>query len=320
MPMRITLTVSLIGTKSGLIKTVQAKAEADRKATEALEEKTRALEEQQRAEERGIDLSYLQQDLQLEIAQGLTTEAEARNRVIETLYSQLDAAETDNERKIIAAELDQRLFEDELARIEEGKQAYIEASEAKMKQDDAEMAAKQQTTDAAIGLAANLGDFLTTIAGENKGLAIAGLVVEQAAAIASIISQTAIANAKAAAASPLTAGQPFVTINTISAALSAASTIAATAKGIQQINAAGGGAVGGTAGGGGASSVPFGPSASTPRTSGTIAGDGATGIEVPDQNGVRTGETTVMAVVAQGDITNSQERAARAKRLRTFGG
>lgn len=85
---------------------------------------------------------------------------------------------------------------------------------------------------------AQFGSLLQQIAGKNKALAIAGLIVEQAAGVAKIIVNTSVANAKAVAANPLMAGQPWVTINTISAGLSIASAIAATAKGIQQINSA----------------------------------------------------------------------------------
>jgi hypothetical protein len=85
-------------------------------------------------------------------------------------------------------------------------------------------------------LVGQFGSFLSAIAGKNKELAIAGLVIEQAAAVAKIIVNTAAANAKAVEQFPTTAGQPWVTINTISAALGVASAIAATAKGISQIN------------------------------------------------------------------------------------
>jgi hypothetical protein len=97
---------------------------------------------------------------------------------------------------------------------------------------------------------AQLGGLLQQIAGKNKALAIAGLIVEQAAGVARIIVNTAAANAKAVLASPTTFGQPWVTINTVSAGLGIASAIAATAKGISQINSAsssGGGASGGGA-------------------------------------------------------------------------
>ena len=69
-----------------------------------------------------------------------------------------------------------------------------------------------------------------------KAAAVAGVAIEKASAIVSIWTNTAIANAKAVAAFPLTAGQPWVTINTVSAAVSTAATIAAAAMAIGQIN------------------------------------------------------------------------------------
>ena len=104
--------------------------------------------------------------------------------------------------------------------------------------DETEKDKKAKITNAYINLVGQFGNFLQSIAGKNKELAIAGLVIEQAAAVARIIVDTAQANAKAVAAFPLTLGQPFVTINTISAALGIGSAIAATAKGIAQINQA----------------------------------------------------------------------------------
>jgi hypothetical protein len=69
-----------------------------------------------------------------------------------------------------------------------------------------------------------------------KALAKASVVIEKAAAIGQIVASTGIANAKAVAASPLTLGQPWVTINTVSAALSIAGVIAAGIQQISQIN------------------------------------------------------------------------------------
>jgi hypothetical protein len=69
-----------------------------------------------------------------------------------------------------------------------------------------------------------------------KKMAIAGIVIEKAAAIGQIWTNNAIANAKAIASFPLTFGQPWVTINTVSAALSTAATIAAAAQAISGIN------------------------------------------------------------------------------------
>jgi hypothetical protein len=102
--------------------------------------------------------------------------------------------------------------------------------------DMAELEAKAELQTAYLDLAGQFGSFLKEIAGKNKKLAIAGVVVEQAAAIGKIVVNTAIANAKALAATPLTFGMPFIAINTISAGLSIASSIAAGVKAIQQIN------------------------------------------------------------------------------------
>jgi hypothetical protein len=68
-----------------------------------------------------------------------------------------------------------------------------------------------------------------------KAVAIASISIEKADAISKIISSTAVANAKAIAASPLTVGQPFVTTNNITAGLNIASAVGAGANAIGQI-------------------------------------------------------------------------------------
>ena len=88
-----------------------------------------------------------------------------------------------------------------------------------------------------LGLFQSFGSLLGQIAGKNKALAISAVVIQQAAAIGQIIANTAIANAKSVAASPLTAGMPWVAINTVSAGLSIASAVAAGVKSIREINA-----------------------------------------------------------------------------------
>jgi hypothetical protein len=67
---------------------------------------------------------------------------------------------------------------------------------------------------------------------ESKALAIASIIVDQVASVSRIVSNTGIANAQALAISPLTFGQPWVTINTISAAASIAGSIASAGKSI----------------------------------------------------------------------------------------
>jgi len=108
-------------------------------------------------------------------------------------------------------------------------------SDEKKKIKQEEVAAEQQLEQAKLAFAGNIGNAMKTLAGKNKALAIAGVVVSQAAAIGNIISQTGIANAKALAATPLTFGQPFITMNTISAGLSIAGAIKSASQSISQI-------------------------------------------------------------------------------------
>lgn len=68
-----------------------------------------------------------------------------------------------------------------------------------------------------------------------KGLAIVEIVREQVKSVSDTVQSTVAANAKAVAASPLTAGQPFVGINTAQAAIGIASGVATAAKSIQSI-------------------------------------------------------------------------------------
>ena len=111
--------------------------------------------------------------------------------------------------------------------------------------------ARKQVQLAIIGLSIQFGQTLSQIGNvllqEAQGrdekrfknaqiMAVAGIAIEKAAAIGQIWTNNAIANAKAIAAFPLTFGQPWVTINTVSAALSTAATIAAAAQAISGIN------------------------------------------------------------------------------------
>lgn len=187
------------------------------------------------------------------------------------------------------------------------KKKYADARNEVTKQEvDVEKAAQQAKIDLNnryLDLAGQFGSVLQQIAGKNKALAIAGVVVEQAASIGRIISNTGVANAKAVAASPLTAGQPFVALNTVSAGLSIASSVAAGIKAVQQINQAQPG------GGSGASpvsgaSAPIAPAAPITNTV----------TQLDSQSVNQLGSATNRAYVLETDVTNSQERIKRINR------
>jgi hypothetical protein len=117
--------------------------------------------------------------------------------------------------------------------------------------DALEVENQQNLWKAKVAIAADFGNVLNTIASalmadaqgrdkeqfeRAKGLAKAAVVIQKAAAIAEIVANTAIANAKAVAAFWMTGGQPWVTINTVAAGVSIAGVIAAGAAQLAQIN------------------------------------------------------------------------------------
>jgi hypothetical protein len=174
-----------------------------------------------------------------------------------------------------------------------------------------------------LGLFQQFGGLLTEIAGKNKGLAIAGVVIQQAAAIGQIVANTAIANAKSVAASPLTAGMPWVAINTISAGLSIASTIASAVKSIQQINSTN--AESASAGGASAGSTAAAPAPpAPPQVASTAAPQiNTAGGQNPNTQLAQTisgAMQPVKAYVVSGDVSSQQALDRRTSRAATFSG
>ena len=222
------------------------------------------------------------------------------------------------------AEKRQILYDQELLELENTELTEAQKTEIKKKYADAraevtnqevatEKAAQQAKIDLNnqyLNLAGQFGGVLQQIAGKNKALAIAGVVVEQAASIGRIISNTGVANAKAIAASPLTAGMPFVGINTVSAGLSIASSVAAGLKAVQQINQAQPG------GGGGASAVSSGGAAAPVAPSAPIQN---TVTQLDQQSINQMGSATNRAYVVESDVTNKQERITRINRAARLG-
>jgi len=172
-----------------------------------------------------------------------------------------------------------------------------------------------------LNVIAGIGNSLAQLAGKNKALAIAAIAIEKAAAIGSIIVNTQLANIKALAASPLTAGMPWVAINTAAGALAVAATIASGVKAVQDINAVqvpGGAASSGGSAGGGATMPTYGgaPSATTPQIQTQGGANPATQISQTIQ---QANQMPVRAYVVSNDITNQQALDRKTNRGATFG-
>ncbi len=166
-----------------------------------------------------------------------------------------------------------------------------EASDKSIADAQAEADAKLAIQNAQIGIAeAGIG-LIKELAGENKKILAAALIAENAAGVAKIIINTVAANAKAVVASPLTAGQPWVAINSIGAGIGIASSVAATAKGLSALGEGGSPDSGNVPSGGGAS-------AATPQFN--VVGDSSINQIAALQ------QTPVQAYVVSGEVTTSQ--------------
>ena len=195
--------------------------------------------------------------------------------------------------------------------------------ESEIATERAAMQAKHEINMAYLGLFEQFGNLLGQIAGKNKAVAIAGIVISQAAAIGQIIANTAIANAKSVAALPLTFGQPWVAINTISAGLSIASTIASAAKSIAQINSQPGGSGGsssaGATGGSSAAQLPKPPTVSGAAAPQIQSGQGINPTTQIAQT-IGAAQKPIKAYVVAGDVSSQQALDRRTSRAATFTG
>jgi len=154
-----------------------------------------------------------------------------------------------------------------------------------------------------VALLSGFGNLLGAIAGENKDMQIAAVIVSQAASIAQIVSNTSAANARALLELGPIAGAAAATRQSIQAGISIASTVAAGVKAIQQIRSAesGGGISAGAAtvsAGGGGGGVPSAPPAIN------IVGQSPTS-QLADVIGAQT-QQPVRAYVVSNDVTTAQ--------------
>ena len=136
-------------------------------------------------------------------------------------------------------------------KTEDEKKAADERKRIKMEEIDF----KNMMQNLELDIVEKFGGILQDLAGKNKKLATAGVIIQSAASIARIIANTAAANARAILELGPIAGSAFAIKNSISAGLSVVATTIAAVKAIQQINSADSGASA-SGGGAGAPRVP----------------------------------------------------------------
>ena len=261
----------------------------------ALSDKTKEQQQKDADLKRYISFSSLQSEIDtLSVANTLREDdfqADlARNELKQQkLLEQMDlevAAVKDDEQKKLEI---RKKYGDQLAQIEKDNTAIIKA----------EMQARTDIQLKYADVVGQLGSVLQQAAGDNKGLAIAGLIIEQAAGVAKIVINTQVAAAKAGYFTPI----GIATL--ISGALSVVSAVIATKKGIDQINAVQ--VPGGGGGGGGASA----PSIQAPRVGTAAAPQMAEGVGANPSSQIaqtigNASKEPVRAYVVSQDITSQQ--------------
>jgi hypothetical protein len=265
-------------------------------------------EDQQRLMQLDEERAAKKRELDFQEIQNLITDLDYKNDLLDIDFEE-DQQRLANKEAYIA---EQKAIELSNLNLTEKERIEIIAKYAKQEQDidkaitDSKRAEREAQTAMELqylGFAEQAGNLLMQIAGKNKSVAIAGLLIEKGAAIAKIITQM---NTVPAILPPGIPNPAFIP-SRIGGALSIASVIAASAQGIQQINQAG-------SGGSGTSSVPaistqapMVPQLPTPQT---------TNISRESINDL--GNQAVRAYVIETDVTGNQQRMAAIRQRARF--
>lgn len=293
-------------TKTALIKELERKAQADVVAVvkEEMDAANEVYTENQKK------YNETQKELRIAELQSKMDDLDRENQMYEGDF------EADQERIAMQKEI---LDEQEVLELEKAENNELLRFEIKQKYTDKRNAltkseveiekeaqkAKVELNLKYIDLYAQFGALLSQVAGKNKALAIAGLVIEKGAAVAKIITQMRTIPAFLTPSIP----NPAYIPSRIAGALSIASVIAATAQGIQTINSAGipGGSSGGSGGGGSVGASAAAPIAPVAPITNTVT-------QLDSQSINQMGNATNRAYVIESDVTNSQERIKRINR------
>lgn len=288
-----------------------------------------AIEEQKRIEQKKINDKYDKEDQEKaaerfkKFIDGLKDKKEREIKALEDSLSLEESRLKALQEGTAEFFNQQRVIEDAAYAVQKekakGNAKQLEAIEKNHKAvlrniDNAELEAKRNLQLQIVELYGGFGRALQQLAGKNKKLAIAGLLIEQAAGIATIIINTQKAAAKAGFFTPL----GIATL--IAGAASVAAAIAATVKGIQQINK-----VETPAGEGGGAAAPSGnQNIALPTVAGVAApqiqtGGGANPTAQIGET-IAASQRPIRAYVVSGEVSTQQALDRRTSRAATFAG
>jgi hypothetical protein len=279
------------------------KAKADAKAYEEFDTQL-----QQRLMEIDEEKAKKKKELDFQNMQNLITDLDYKNELLDFDFED-DQQRLANKEAYIA---EQKAIELSNLELTEQERLEIIAKYAKQEQDiDKDItASKKAEKDAQtamqlqyIGFAEQAGNLLGQIAGKNKTVAIAGLLIEKGAAIAKIITQM---NSIPPILPPSLPNPAFIP-SRIAGALSIASVIAASAQGIQQINSAGNGGTGSSSAPSISTQAPMIPQLPQAQTT-----------NISRQSINDLGNQAVRAYVIETDVTGNQQRMAAIRQRARF--
>jgi hypothetical protein len=205
-----------------------------------------------------------------------------------------------------------KILEDERKFIEQqlkdGVITEKQASEAKVKILKTEKDIRKQLIADIIGILKGFADVVGTQTKAGKAAAKTALIIEQAQAVSSIITNTQEAVMKDNKNSPATYGLPWSAVHIAQGALGVAKSIKAVKKGIADINGANENSSGSS--GGDVGSVPAAPIAPTPDT--TI-------LPQAQIDQIASANAATRAYVVESDVSSNQERIVRLNRAARIG-
>jgi hypothetical protein len=263
---------------------------AQNKATDELILRNRIQSIKDEFQRKQFEISVNQQkeiDAQIELLQkGLITQEEYNQRkaLIDENYKQQEKDSLDAHNKTI----------EEKNKASKDKQAADDIAAAKDKQK-----AQQDINNIEIASAQELVGILGGLGEKNKGIQKAALIASGALSIAQIINNTNVGSSKEVATKGIF-GLSTSAILYAKAAISIASVIAATAKGLSALGGGGGGVSGGATGAGGGTTAPVQPQVAT------------TTINQGQVN--QLASATSRAFVLESDVSGNQERIERLNR------
>ena len=219
-----------------------------------------------------------------------------------------------DEQELLASDYENKIIKEEeyQVRLKELSNLKKELKDEELAKDKAVEEAKQAVRDAGLSNVENIGKNLQVLAGKNKAVAKAGLIVEGAVGLADIVSSTMRAVAKTQATFPGPAGLALSGLNIASGAVSAAAQIKAVSTGLKALGGGSAGASPSFGGSGGAAGTPNQP----PQVAFNNTAENQIG-----QSVARTqGSQNITVSVLESDITTAQGNVNALISENTFGG